>query len=366
MVRAERECILLARPGPASAAYKGAGVTMRRARLGLVVFACACVVTLPLFFDSYRNLAFRTMPLDDYASFVLRLVTGVGQWPGSPFGYRVGGVLPAAFFFHLLPLYRFTYLPLTINAEHLKALEALAFVSYLSCAAAAAIAFLMMPGQLSMSAFAATLAPLLMFAYVGTEGVDAFAVFLIFLLLYWLDRRPSLFVLAIVLTPFINEKIPIFFALLAFVRSMCLRTWFRTHLNQVFGITIAALMYVCALAFIHLPGNEFQTTPTLYLTEIEDTLHTTLSSLKGLVLNLFYSGVIIAPLLLAEGRTVGVSRCDALVPVGLFILAMAVRAGVTVWHVVAYAVPLATLAVGELILKYEVAPVMGPMGKETE
>jgi hypothetical protein len=277
----------------------------------------------------------------------------------------VGCVLPAAFFSHLLPLYRFTYLPLTINAEYLKALEALAFVSYLSCAAAAAIAFLMMPGQLSISAFAATLAPLLMFAYVGTEGVDAFAVFLIFLLLYWLDRRPSLFALAIVLTPFINEKITILFALLAFVRSMCLGTWFRAHLNQVLSITIAALVYVCALVFIHLPGNAFQTTPTHYPAQVEEMLHTTFGSLKGLGLNLFYSGVIIAPLLLIKGRTVGVFRCDALVPIGLFILAMAVTAGVTVWHTVSYAVPLVTLAVGELILKYEVAPIMRTMGKES-
>ena len=51
----------------------------------LIVFAITCVILLPWFFDTYRIMAFNTVPRDDYAPFLLHLCTGRGVWPTAPF-----------------------------------------------------------------------------------------------------------------------------------------------------------------------------------------------------------------------------------------------------------------------------------------
>src|SRR5690242_1496465 len=111
------------------------------------IFCILCLISSPVFFDSYRNLAFHTAPSDDYSPFLLWFVSGQGAWPGSPFGYRVISIIPAIPLFYLLPFYKFSLLTAT-NLVHLKAYEALSAVSFLATTGAATVAFKMVRNKL--------------------------------------------------------------------------------------------------------------------------------------------------------------------------------------------------------------------------
>jgi len=173
-----------------------------------MVFFLACVGSLPVFFEIYRMAAFNTVPNDGYERFLLYVTSGQGSWPGAPFGYRVLSVLGAVPFYWILPLYQFTLShgdPTT-----LRALQALAFLSFVAISATATVAFIAvrrtLAGTVSEAAFAASLA-IVLSGYCGRGAdIDALAIFLIFLFLYWFDR-PSLFCPMFLITPFVNEKI---------------------------------------------------------------------------------------------------------------------------------------------------------------
>src|SRR5690348_4438278 len=113
--------------------------TMRLLSLG-AVFSTVCLLTLPQFFDAYRISVFQTMPRDDYAPFLLRLISGTGEWPISPYGYRVLSIVPALPLYWLLPVYKFSQLG-HVEYSYLRATEALTFLSYLATAGSAALAY---------------------------------------------------------------------------------------------------------------------------------------------------------------------------------------------------------------------------------
>jgi hypothetical protein len=197
----------------------------------LIVFAITCVVLLPWVFDTYRIMAFNTVPRDDYAPFLLHLCTGRGVWPMSPFGYRVLSIVPAIPLYWMLPLVKFSMLPSSVEASYWKATEALAFLSFISIAAAATIAFefvrTKLGGTLSLAGFIASLT-IILAGFPGRYGIEPFALFVIFILLYEIDR-PVIFSLAVLPSAFVNEKVAMFFLFLTVSRAIFVRGFFRTH-----------------------------------------------------------------------------------------------------------------------------------------
>lgn len=324
----------------------------------LAVFLISCIISLPWFFDTYRLMAFNTVPRDDYAPFLLHFTTGHGAWPGSPFGYRVLSVLPAVPLYWILPLYAFTLLP-NVDASYLKAVEALAFLSYLSIAGSSTIAFEILRnrlgGTISEAGFIATLT-IILSGFTGRFGIESFAVFVIFILLY-IFERPASFGLVLMLTPFINEKIPMFFLFLTISRSMFLPGFLFSHRWQT-GSSIAACgVYVAALMILRLPGNEFQTSVRHWMPQIVDMVATSFTSFKAIDLNILPVFIITIPCIvfsLFSSKSTGIlARSDFVIPLGLFVAALAGTYGVTVGRVVALALPLTVISCAILVSEYD-------------
>jgi hypothetical protein len=329
-------------------------------RIPIIVFFICCVISIPSFFDVYRLLAFNTFPRDDYAPFLLRFTSAHGVWPGSPYGYRVLSVLPAVPFYWALPLYRFSLLP-KIDASYLRAVQALAFLHFLSVAGAATVAFEVVSTKIggSIGEAGLTAALTIIFSgFLGKTGIEPFDVLVIFVLLYILER-PLAFSLAVLLTPFVSEKIPMFWLFLMTSRSIFVRDYFSSHKWQAVSSVIAIGLYIAALMIIRLPGNEYQQAGGEYIPRLFDTIKTAVGSLKGIELDLLPTLVITIPCvvfsLYSEQSTEMLAKSDFLVPLGLAIVACAATypRDFNVGRVTAFAFPLTIIACGSLVRRYD-------------
>lgn len=326
----------------------------------LIVFLTSCIISIPSFFDIYRLVAFNTAPRDDYAPFLLRLTSDHGVWPGSPFGYRVLSVLPAVPLYWVLPIYRFSLLP-NIDASYLRAVEALAFLDFLSVAGAATVAFQIVyqkvGGSVGEAGLTAALT-IILSGFLGKTGIDRFEVFVIFVLLNALEQ-PLAFSLAALLTPFVNEKIPMFLLFLMVSRSIFVRGFFVSHRWQMVASVFAGALYVAALMIIRLPGNEWQQAIGQYIPRVFDTIKIAVGSLKGIELDILPILVITIPCVvfsLFSDRSTGMlAKSDFLVPLGLAIVASAttVPRQVSVGRVASFALPLTIIASGILVNRYD-------------
>jgi hypothetical protein len=317
------------------------------------VFLLACVVSLPLFFEIYRIAAFNTVPSDGYERFVLYFTSGKGSWPGAPFGYRALSVLAAVPFYWILPLYRFTLSH--GDPSTLRALQALAFLSFVAIAATATVAYIAvrrtLRGSASEAAFAASFSIVLSGFCGRGADIDALAIFLIFLLLYWLER-PTLFCPVFLITPFVNEKILGFFVFLCIARSIFVPGFWTSYRWQIGSVAIAVFMYALMVKIVHLPGNDYQTSIAELLPSVVSTLAITFSA-KGIFMNLVFTLVVLVPcLLLFLDRCPAnslITAYDFLVPIGMFMTGLATRVEFDVGRIVTHALPLAVLATTVLI-----------------
>ena len=325
----------------------------------LVVFVVACILMLPWFFDTYRIMAFNTVPRDDYAPFLLRLCTGRGVWPMSPFGYRVLSIVPAIPLYWLLPVIKFSRLPGSVDPSYWRATEALACLNFLSIAATATVAFEFVRnkvgGTLSQAGFIAALTTILT-GFTGRCGIEPFALFVIFILLYVIES-PVLFSIAVLPTAFVNEKVALFFLMLTVSRSIFVRGFFRTHRWQTCASIAACAAFTVVLKTVHLQGDPWQTTVGLWLPQTIAALKISVSSFKALELNIIPLLVTTVPILVfsifSKGSTPLLARSDFLVPLGLFEAGLAAATGITIGRIVALALPLTVLSCTLLLVHYD-------------
>lgn len=326
----------------------------------LFVFLICCIISIPSFFDIYRLLAFNTFPRDDYAPFLLRFTSAHGVWPGSPYGYRVLSVLPAVPLYWTLPLYRFSQLP-NLDASYLRAVEALAFLHFLSVAGAATVAFEIVlkkiGGSIGEAGLTAALT-IILSGFLGKTGIEPFDVFVIFVLLYILER-PLAFSLAVLFTPFVNEKIPMFLFFLMISRSVFVRSFFNSHRWQTVSTVFAVGLYVAALMIIRLPGNEYQQAGGQYIPRLLATAKIAVGSLKGVELDILPALVITIPCvvfsLYSDRSSEMLAKSDFLVPLGLAVAASAATfpRDFNVGRVTTFAFPLTIIACGILVNRYD-------------
>ena len=316
-----------------------------------VVFCAICLVSFPLFFDIYRLVAFKTAPGDDYVPFLLLFISHQGRWPGSPFGYRVLSVIPAIPLYWFLPFYKFSLLP-KMDFAYLKATEALSFLSFLATAGAATVAFKMVRGKLDRSFAEASLAALLTLVlanFDGIEGVDPIGVFLVFLLLYWFERR-ELFFLLFMLAPLANEKVILFFLFLIAGRMIFINGFWRSHVWQIGAVAGGLAIYILAIKIIALPGNEGQTEFSRRLPLLLQGSELSVSSLKGLVQDVVPVLVFGAPCLwfcLSRAEANGLmTASDLIVPLGMLFVGLSFTEPIQfqAGRIVAYAMPLTVIA----------------------
>ena len=321
-----------------------------------VALALLAVLSLPLFFDIYRAAAFNTAPRDDYAPYLLYLVGDGGALPGAPFVYRFLSVAVAVPFYHALPGYIFSNLPPT-DPAYLQAVEALSFSSWLWLALTPAVIYVLARRSRAGrgAAAIAALLTLPLSGFLARVGIDPLAVFVICLLLLWVDR-PLLFAPLALLSSVLNEKASLVLAVALAGRLLAARRAGRPF-GQWPALTasLAAVAVYFAVTLVYdAPGNEAQTNPALFLSHARSTLAYTLSA-KGRVLHALPALVVagLAALALRYRRASGFQAADTLALVALLALALVAdvsyNVGRIVMHAYPFYLPAAALFVGELV-----------------
>jgi cytochrome c oxidase subunit IV len=328
-----------------------------------LIFCFLCLISLPVFFDIYRMVAFKTSPRDDYAPFLLLLVNRGGRWPGSPFGYRVLSVAPAIPLFWLLPLYKFSLLK-GVDLTYLRATQALAALSFLATAGAATFAFKMVrtrPNRGVGEAWLAALFTIVLANFDGIEGIDPVGVLCVYALLFWLEQ-PRYFCPLFCLTPLINEKVIFVFIFLMAGRLGCVNGFYRSHRQQIAAVGGGFLLYVLMIKIVLLPGNEGQLELGRRLPLLIHGIADSISSLKGLVRNVAPALIMTLPCaLIALRKRVGnglLTAGDLAVPLGMILtgLTLTESSQLQVGRIASYAMPFAVMALVTLIADLDGRP----------
>ena len=314
------------------------------------LLSLALIATIPIFFEIFREAAFNTVPRDDYASYLLALAGQGGQFPGSPYAYRILSVL-AALPFYLPPAALPLYQPGQPRSGRIEGRRS-AGDGFLSIHPPDGGGSLLdgpkaLPGLASSASILAGLAALVLSDHISRPGIDPLAVLLIACLFYAFDR-PVLFSVLVLLSAGFNEKIPFIFAVLALSRWVWRRWFARNQGLPGVGLQLAAaclslLAYFAARAILRLPGFEGQADPLSFFPHLAATMGY-LFSLKGLVLNLIPILVLftLAGLSASSGHAAGCPYALADVACAFVLLGLALGTDLqfTVGRVVMYAYPL--------------------------
>lgn len=323
----------------------------RRWLLVSALLGCLFLLSIPWFFDIFRQAAFNTAPRDDYSPFLQSILGQGGELPGSPLIYRVLSVVVAVPFYFLLPLYSFSNLP-AIDVNYLRATEALAAVSWLSLLATAGVIFLICQRKLGASIKASVIVALLSLSFarfLELTAIDPIALLMISVLTYLIDR-PLLFAVLLLISIGFNEKIVLLFMMVFGFRLILGRD--RSALPQFVISVVAAAGYVGIRLVVSAPGYENQLMPSTYWASFV-TMLPFLFSLKGAVTNVMPT-LLVGLLALLAFQTVRrfhldssvFHRSDVLVFVGMFFLEMVINppgihgAEYSVGRIVVYAYPL--------------------------
>ncbi len=194
----------------------------------IIYYLISLFLLLPFFFINYRLTAFHTFPFDHYYEYVLALSGSLDRsFIDAPGGYRIVYYGTAYIFYKILPLIPLSKLPLEGGGllEEAKALQALAFTSYLFLHAFFYTTFLLirinMRRSLVVAIGMASLTLLLsLFAY--PHGADPSCLFYLTLCLFFI-KKYKIFYALLLFSPFVNEKISMIFVMFFFI-SLCYKS----------------------------------------------------------------------------------------------------------------------------------------------
>jgi hypothetical protein len=311
----------------------------------LLIVIVVLAITLPIYFDLYRNLAFNTTPHDKYEAYLLYLVGDEGGvLPVAPTGYRLLSVAPAIVFYHLLPLYRFSYLS-DVPLSLLRAQSALAMVSYISILTTAWLIYLIARNKMKASKSSALVVSglaVLLFGFTNAIGVDPIAILWITALVYFQENTLP-FAVLLLFSPAVNEKVALILSMLTLGRLAVYRD--RRHLNSALLALASVGIYLVMRALIGLPGHQEQFDIGSFLPNAINTLQYT-ASFKGVYLNLT-SALILTVLYVLSVQSLRGSRgdgffyrSDILVLLGMFLVGFITRLEYTVGRIVMFTFPL--------------------------
>jgi len=256
---------------------------LKKNRIQAILLLGILLVNLPLFFDIYRQCAFNIVPHDDYVPYLLYILGEGGSIPNSPTGYRFLSVLIAAPFYYMLPLFKYSLLE-GVSDEYLKGLEALSFVSYLAASLSAFFIYKISKKKFKgpeNTAILAALITLFLFRFTAIYSVDPTAIFLICVLLYYLDSK-WIFAFLIILSVGVNEKIAFLFFMLFGGRQF----WKNVTGQSIYFLfsIIAFLIYFLIRKTIDLPGHEYMVQPSMFFEKATHTIKL-LFTMKSFMLN---------------------------------------------------------------------------------
>jgi len=319
------------------------------------------LVSVPVYFSDYRAAAFNIAPRDDYAPYLLALTgeTGDGPrrqaelMPGAPMAHRPLSVAVAVPFYYVLPYYAFTNIEAP-DEPYLRATAALTFVGWICMLMTALVVYALARrrcGCTSGASLTAALAALLLFNFFDLAGIDALALFLVAILVYYIDR-PAVVVPTVLLAAVTNEKVVIIALVLYAGRLLAALMQRRPRAAYAYWPQLAA----SALAFVGYvvfrtviaprPGYGSQLDPTTWIGTAIDTASLSLS-LKGAMTNGVPLAAMAVLLVIAYRAAPGLAattasfrRVDILVALALLTTAAFIGAEFTVGRLVLHAFPL--------------------------
>lgn len=222
----------------------------------LLLLALLVFCSYWIFIDIYRINAFNTVPIDDYAPYLLYILGEEGgNIPGSPFAYRLFSVAAAVPFYYILPFFKFSLLE-NVDLTYLRAVEALAMVAYVSMLASCALVYLIITkrfGGSGSSGLIGSLAALLVLQFSGYTGVDPIAILMVCLLIYY-SRSPIVFGLLIIISVGFNEKVSLVLSMLMVSRVVFLKD--KRFLLYAILSVLAFVIYLSMRTLLDIPGGE--------------------------------------------------------------------------------------------------------------
>ncbi len=249
----------------------------------LSLMAMLTLLTYWIFIYIYRINAFDIVPHDDYAPLLLYILGEEGgRLIGSPFTYRIFSVAAAVPFYYMLPFFEFSRLE-NVNVTYLRAVEALAMVSYVSMLFSCALIFLITCKKFSASSptgIIASLVALLLFQFSAYSGVDPIGILMVCLLIYY-SGNPVIFGIFIILSAGFNEKISLIFSILMVSRVLLAKD--KRFMPYAILSVLAFAIYLAFRTLLNLPGGGHQMQLMSILTGAFVNV-SELTSLRGFVL----------------------------------------------------------------------------------
>jgi len=260
---------------------------IKRLKEYLTLYFLSLLLFLPLLFIIIRLTIFETLPFDSYYLFVLSLggVTEGFEW-FSPTGYRWGYIIPSYLLYEYLPLIPLSKYDLESSLEKIKALQALAVVSFVSLH----LFFNMTVWYLNkicekdfILSITTSFVVVFLVLFHNLLGADPMTLAYTLFLLCLIKSR-IWFGLFLVFSILINEKICILFFLFFLLNLVFSRD--SRMLEKVFVSFFALLLYFFERFLLNFPGYENQTDITLLFERILISFEH-MDSFKGFFLNLF-------------------------------------------------------------------------------
>jgi len=252
-----------------------------------VFFVVSFIILLPIFFINYRLTAFHATPFDSYHLFLLAMDGKDDSFQFyAPTGYRLVYISIAYFFYKYMP-----FLPLSqISAEsdffQVKALQALAFTSFVFLHLFYFITFVFVQNKIIKS-FILALAVAGVFISLSLSmyhfGIDPLYLFYTTLLLYFIANK-AVFIPLLLFSMVVNEKISLIF-LVFFAFTVLSKELRRESYPRLAAAIIAFGLYFFMKMLLKFPGYEYQTDITSFYDRIMISIPY-LISFKGFYLNI--------------------------------------------------------------------------------
>ena len=313
------------------------------------------MVALPLFFQNYRALLFRTTPLDAYHQLVQ-------YWAGDapdtqlvdPTAYRIAFPLAAVPFYLYAPRIPLSREPTTLDFRDPPAMQAIATVNYFGIVATLWLSYLLIARYTNVSVGSRYLTAgvvLYFLHYLSLPGIDPCTIAYLLLLLY-LPKRSPLWSILMLLSPLLNEKIALLFVGISIYRVIRHSLFWS---SRVLWSSVAALLIFFLIRhFFPLPGFPHMSTLSSYPGSFVRSFEY-LFNFKGAYLNLL--PVVLLSILyrlcdsarLLNKHTYHSHRASLLLLYGLFVLGMCMDTQFTIGRLSLHALPFFVVPIARLL-----------------
>jgi len=338
-------------------------IKTRKFLISIGLVALLILFSYGMFFTIYRINAFNIVPRDPYEFYLLYILGEEGGYiPFAGHAHRLFSVAAAVPFYYILPFYKFSLLE-NVDITYLRAVAALAMVSYISLLVTCALIYSITTKKFGGSASSGLIASLaaMLLLQSGAGGVDSIGITLVCLLIFY-SRSPVIFGILVLISIGFNEKISLVLSILMVSRYLLARD--RQIIPYAILSGVAFTAYLSIRSILDLPGQEIQMEVSGFLVNAWNNALSILS-LKRIAVDLLPVGTLgLLYFLAAKEYRSNVTKyseyfsiTDISALLGIFIVSLAVNQRMGIGRVAMYCapfyLPLAAIYVEKLVQKVD-------------